>query len=630
MSSRRCSRDDVLARNDALKRNTKKRQSARIRTSTTVILAAVALFSAGVETARCDDSPPNVVLIVADDLGWADLGCYGSRFHRTPNLDKLAREGMRFTQAYAACPVCSPTRAALMTGKYPARLHLTDWLPGRPDMASQRLLRPVIRQALPLEETTLAELLHAAGYVSASIGKWHLGGAGFEPQKQGFDINVAGDAAGSPRSYFAPFQQNGKSIPGLEQAPEGEYLTDRLTTEAEKFIEQNRDRRFFLYLPHFAVHIPLKAKANLLEKYQALAKPPTPQNNPVYTAMLDSLDESVGRVMQKLEELKLTDRTIIIFTSDNGGLATLEGPNTPATSNAPLREGKGYLYEGGVRVPLIIKWPAGVKPERLCETPVGSIDIFSTIREVCGAPAAAETDGVSLVPLLKKSGELARRALYWHYPHYSNQGGRPGGAVRDGEFKLIEFYETGRLELFDLKNDPGESQNLVERSPQKVEELAEKLRQWRQSVAAQEMKPNPEFVPTQQAADGSLTLAASTADVHGVMLRFEPLPHKNTLGFWVRADDWASWEFQIAKPGRFRVEILQGCGTGSGGSEVDFLVAGQTLAVTVEETGGFQSFVRREIGTVKIDQPGRYTLAVKPRKKPGVAVMDLREVRLVP
>ena len=589
------------------------------------------ILSSSAVVALGADARPNFVLIVADDLGWADLGCYGSRFHRTLHLDRLAEEGMRFTQAYAACPVCSPTRAALMTGKYPARLNLTDWLPGRPDMPSQKLLRPAFRQELPLEETTLAENLRPAGYATASIGKWHLGGPGFDPQKQGFDVNIAGDEAGSPRSYFAPYQRNGRFIPGLEQAPEGEYLTDRLTVEAEKFIEQNRERPFFLYLAHYAVHIPMQARAELTAKYEALPKPALPQNNPVYAAMLESVDESVGRLLEKLEELKLADRTVVVFTSDNGGLATFEGPHTPATSNAPLREGKGYLYEGGIRVPLIIKWPGITRPLTVCDVPVCSIDLVPTIREILKpAPAPDPVDGVSLMPLLRQSGTLPERSLFWHYPHYSNQGIQPGGAVRDGDDKLIEFYESGRFELFDLKNDPGESTNLSDRFPDKAARLAGRLREWRKSVGAREMSPNPEYVPNPQSADGSVTLPARSADVHGVMLRFEPLPHKNTLGYWVRVDDWVSWEFQLTKSGSFRLEILQGCGNASGGSEVDVLVAGQTFPVTVQETGSFQNFVRREIGTVKFDQTGRYTLAVKPRKKPAAAVMDLREVRLVP
>jgi arylsulfatase A-like enzyme len=575
------------------------------------------------------DVPPNVIVIVADDLGWADLGCYGSEFHQTPALDRLAREGMRFTQAYAACPVCSPTRAALMTGKYPARLNLTDWLPGRPDGPAQKLLRPTFRQELALEETTLAEVLHAAGYATAAIGKWHLGGAGFGPERQGFDVNIAGDASGSPRSYFAPYQQNGKFPPALENAPAGEYLTDRLTSEAENFIRKNRDRPFFLYLAHFAPHIPLKAKPELVRKYEALRKQGARQNNAIYAAMLESLDEGVGRIMRLLEELKLAELTIVVFTSDNGGLATLEGPDTPATSNAPLREGKGYLYEGGLRVPLIVKWPQAIKAGGLSETPVCSIDVLPTLVELCGLMPPAEIDGVSLAPLLTKSAALPARSLFWHYPHYSNQGGRPGGAIRDGDDKVIEFYETGRLELYDLKADPGESTNLIDRFPEKAAQLAARLRDFRRAVGAPEMQANPDYVPNPQAADGSVTLPAKTADVHGVMLRFEPLPHKNTLGFWVRTDDWASWEFTLVNPGEFRIEILQGCGTGSGGSEVDFAVAGKSFPVVVEETGGFQKFVRRDIGTVEITEPGRYTLSVKPRKKPGTAVMDLREVRLV-
>jgi arylsulfatase A-like enzyme len=594
------------------------------------------LFSLAIVSAvSAQEQRLNVVLIVADDLGGADLGCYGSRYHYTPSLDRLASEGVRFTQGYAASPVCSPTRAALMTGKYPARLQLTDWLPGRPDMPAQRLLRPAFRQELPLEETTLAELLHATGYATASIGKWHLGGAGFEPTKQGFDLNIAGDAAGSPKSYFAPYGRDGKFMFALDSAPPGEYLTDRLTTEAEKFIALNRERPFFLYLPHYAVHTPLSAKKDLQQKYDEKPKPALPQNNPIYAAMLESLDQSVGRVLQKLDELKLAERTVVIFTSDNGGLATIEGPNTPATSNAPLREGKGYLYEGGLRVPLLMKWPGSTKPGTVCETPACSIDIVPTVAEICGVPMTAAVDGVSLAPLLRQAGETPAsgfqgRPLFWHYPHYSNQGGRPGGAIRDGDDKLIEFYETGRLELFNVKADLGEGNNLADKFPEKVAKLAAQLHAWRRAVAAQDMRPNPDYAPNLQGADRIVTLPAKTADVHGSMLRFEPLPHKNTLGYWVRPDDWADWEFQITKPGEFRVEILQGCGNGSGGSEVEFAVGEQKLAVTVEETGGFQNFVRRDIGVLDLNQTGRFTLTVKALKKPGVAVMDLREVRLLP
>jgi arylsulfatase A len=453
------------------------------------------LLRSGQVWAKAPAQPkPNFVFILIDDLGWTDLGCYGSTFYRTPNLDRLAREGMRFTNAYAACPVCSPTRASIMTGKYPARLRLTDWLPGRGDLPSHKLSRPPLLQELPLEEQTLAEKLKSAGYVSASIGKWHLGGKSFAPEKQGFDLNVAGDHTGTPASYFFPYQNQRGSIPGLEKGEQGEYLTDRLTSEAERFIEKNQDKPFFLYLPHYAVHTPLVAKPQLLAKYQGEAKPGQLHNNPVYATMVESMDESVGRIVKKLEALGLADRTIIFFTSDNGGLAAKEGPNTPATDNSPLRQGKGYLYEGGIRVPWIVKWPGGVKPGSLCHTPVSSVDFHPTILEIAGIQRSQQTiDGVSIAPLLKQTGGLKRDILYWHYPHYSNQGGKPGAVVRQRDLKLIEFYEDNRLELYDLKQDLGEKDNLADRMPRKAAELQKKLAAWRKAVNAQMMTPNSQY-----------------------------------------------------------------------------------------------------------------------------------------
>ena len=576
------------------------------------------------------DERPNVVLIVADDLGWADLGCYGSRFHRTPNLDKLAAEGRRFVQGYAACPVCSPTRAALMTGKHPARLHLTDWLPGRPDRPAQKLARPAFLQQLPLEEVTIAESLKAAGLATAHVGKWHLGGPGFEPTRQGFDLNIAGDAGGSPLSYFAPFTRNGRTMPGLENAPKGEYLTDRLTTEAVRFLETNRSRPFFLYMPHFAVHLPMSAKPELVAKYPKWdGTPHGRQENPTYAAMLESLDESVGQVVATLDRLGLTSRTILIFTSDNGGLATLEGANTPATNNAPLREGKGWLYEGGLRVPLLIRWPEHLAPG-VEETPVWTADLAPTIKTLCGLADNGAVDGVSLAGLLTGQAPLAPRPLYWHYPHYSNQGGRPGGAIRDGDWKLIEDYETGRRELFNLRTNPGETNNLAQKEPDQVAALASRLDAWRKAVAAQMPAPNPDYSPNPQAANGAIALPARAAEVHGVMLRYEPLPHKNTLGFWVRKDDWASWEFDVREPGEFQVNALIGCGKGSGGSTVEFRLDGQTLTLNVPETGGFQNFQPQDLGKLSIRRAGRARLEVHATAKPGAAVMDLREVTLVP
>ena len=444
---------------------------------------------------------PNIVLVLIDDYGWADTGCYGSTYHRTPNIDALAARGMRFTDAYAAAPVCSPTRAALMTGKHPARLRITDWLPGRGDMPAQKLARPIIQQELPLTETTFAEALKQAGYATASIGKWHLGGKGFEPERQGFDLNVTGDHTGTPLSYFAPYQRDGRFMPGLETAPAGEYLPDRLAAEAERFIEQNKDKPFFLYLPHYSVHIPMKAKADLIAKYRALPKPASGQNNPVYAAMIESMDDSIGRMTRKLEQLGLAKDTVFIFTADNGGLATPEGPDTPATTNAPLRAGKGYLYEGGIRVPLIVTWPKRIKAGSVNRTPVYSADLFATAVEIAGLKNTTGVDGLSMLPLLTARGSFKRDAIYWHYPHYSNQsvnGGhldQPGAAIRQGDYKLIEFFQDNHVELYDLKRDLGEQNDLARSRPQQAVQLRQKLATWRQAVGAQMMTLNPQYKP---------------------------------------------------------------------------------------------------------------------------------------
>lgn len=439
---------------------------------------------------------PNFVVVVVDDLGWADLGSYGNDFHRTPAIDGLAARGARFTAAYAAAPVCSPTRASLLTGKYPARLQLTDWLPGRRDQPSQMLLRPFLHQQLPLREVTLAEALNTAGYAASHVGKWHLGGQGFGPEEQGFDFNVAGDHTGTPLSYFFPFENRGLKMPGLEDRSNELYLTDRLTTEAERFIERHQGQPFFLHLTHFAVHIPLRAKAELIAKYEARRTPGAVHHNAIYAAMLESVDESVARIIRKLEQLNLADKTLVLFTSDNGGLSVEEGPHTPATSNSPLRDGKGYLYEGGIRVPLIAYWPGVIRSGRVDDTPVASVDVFPTLLELAGVRAAPRVDGQSLAPLFKQSGHPRRAALYWHYPHYSNQGGRPGGAVRQGDFKLIEFYENRRLELYNLKRDPGETRNLATERPRQARALLGKLRRWRQATRAGMMTRNPEYQET--------------------------------------------------------------------------------------------------------------------------------------
>lgn len=434
--------------------------------------------------------PPNVIFILMDDMGARDLGCTGSRFFETPNIDALAASGMQFTSAYAACPVCSPTRASILTGKYPARLGLTDWLPGRRDMPTQKLLRPEILNHLPLEEDNLARALKGAGYRTGSIGKWHLGGPAFWPEKQGFDVNVGGTGAGSPPGGYFNFR-----TPNLQAASPEEYLTDRLTAEAEKFIEASRDRPFFLYLPYYAVHIPLQAKEALVARYREKARPGEPQNNPVYAAIIQSVDEGVGRILRKLDDLKLADRTAVFFTSDNGGLSVKEGPNTPATSNAPFRAGKGYLYEGGIREPLIVRWPGVTAAGSRCEEPVSSMDFYPTILEMAGVSLqkGQVVDGVSVAPLLKGGGKLQRQALYWHYPHYSNQGGKPGGAVRADNLKLIQFYEDDRVELYDLAKDVSETKDLAAEMPAETARLKRMLEDWRRSVGARMPSPNPDY-----------------------------------------------------------------------------------------------------------------------------------------
>jgi arylsulfatase A-like enzyme len=453
-------------------------------------------------------------------MGWKDLGCFGSTFYETPNIDRLAAQGMRFTNAYAACPVCSPTRASIMTGKYPARLRLTNYIPGA---RNGKLLSAEYFHYMKLEEVTLAEALKEADYRTFFLGKWHLGDKPYYPEKQGFDVNVAGDDAGAPPTYFYPYKRGNRSIPGLEEGQPGEYLTDRLTDESLKLIEQSKEQPFLLYLSFYAVHVPLEAKKELVERYKAKArrlgledKPHfatdeewpktaagdekwrttlrtrTVQDHAVYSAMIESVDESVGRVMKKLDELGIADNTIIFFMSDNGGLATAEGQ---PTCNLPLRGGKGWLYEGGIREPMMVKWPGTVKPGSVCEEPVISTDFYPTMLEMAGLPLKPQQhmDGESMVPLLKGTGELRRKAIYWHYPHYSNQGGKPGGAVRVGDFKLIESYEDSRVELYNLRADLGEQHDLAAKMPEKAAELRQMLHEWRNEVGAVMPQPNPDW-----------------------------------------------------------------------------------------------------------------------------------------
>ena len=600
-----------------------------------VFLAAAlsAMFlSPSPRTLLAAETRPNVIFIVIDDLGWSDLGCYGSKFYRTPNIDRLAADGIRFTQAYAAAPVGSPTRAAILTGRYPQRFGITTSVLGTADDPTHRLKTPQVPPQLPLSEVTIAELLKGTGYSTGSIGKWNLGGPGFGPKEQGFEVSIAGiDVVDAASSVVAPYaNQEGKLIPGLEQAPAGEYLTDRLAAEAEKFITDHKSQPFFLYLPHFAIHMPAVAKPEIAAKYGPMPTVPNgSQNNPQIAAMIESLDDALGRVVKRLDQLELSQQTLIVLTSDNGGVCNGNGQIIPSTSNAPLRDGMGHLYEGGIRVPLIVKWPGVAKAGSTNDEIVSCLDLFPTAAEACSVSKTDQPiDGISLIPVLKATGKATREALYWHYPHYSaNAGSIPGAAVRAGDWKLIEFYGTGRRELFNLKE--GEGNNYIEQRPELVNELAGKLDQWRKSVDAKPPVENPGYTPNLQSDDGSVMMPASTAEVFGVMLRYEPLPHKDTLGYWVRQEDWAQFEFTLKRPGRFHLVPHVGCGT-NGGSLVHFEVAGQTLPLTVPGTGHFQNFVPQDLGIVTLDRPGRFTLSVKPQQKEGVAVMDIRRIELRP
>ena len=496
--------------------------------------------------------PPNIVFFLVDDLGWSDVGCFGSSFYETPNIDRLATEGVKFTHAYAACHVCSPTRASILTGKYPASLKLTDWLPGRKDFSSQRLLNAGIQQHLPYDEITLAEVLKGQGYGTAIFGKWHLGVEPSDPMAHGFDLHIP-EVPSNWRTFHGPFGM--KTL----ESKKGDYLTDRLTDEALGYMEKQKDRPFFLYLSHFAVHDPIHGRKDLVEKYQrklaASSRPtgddfilegnpddPDPlsreeldamierpafsgfkvlpkhtvkikqrQDNVEFAAMVEAVDDSLGRVLAKLEELGLTNETLVVFFSDNGGMSAGNFGNPEriiakdqldkafSTSNLPLRGAKGWLYEGGIRVPLIVKWPGAGKAGTVCEEPVISTDMLPTLLEMAGLEdvASGGRDGVSFASAVK--GEAFERgAIYWHFPHYSNHGMQsPGGAIREGDWKLLEYFENGTVQLFNLREDIGEQNDLAGKMPKKVAELKQKLASWRTSVSASMMPPNPDYQPTQ-------------------------------------------------------------------------------------------------------------------------------------
>lgn len=436
---------------------------------------------------------PNIVMFLVDDLGWGDFGCYGDTFHETPHIDQLAAQGLKFTNAYAAAPVCSPSRAAIMTGKYPARVHLTQWIPGS-HYPNKKLLEPVQVQHLDHKYPTVAERLKAVGYQTAAIGKWHLGGDGYLPEDFGFDVNIGGDIHGSPpppNHYFGPF-----SLPDLSGYTKNDYLTEVLTQKMDDFLEQAAPRGpFFLYMAEYAVHIPLEEREALIEKYRR-KNGGKEEPDPVYAAMVESVDTAVGNLRAKLERLGVAENTIIILTGDNGGVGFQGRHLHRIADNGPLRAGKGYLYEGGVREPMIIYWPGVITPGSVSDVPVMGTDILPTLLNIAeaGLPPAP-TDGVDISGVIRGGPSLEREALYWHYPHYSDQGGTPSSAIREGEWKLIEFLEDGHVELYNLTLDPGEQYDFSSSFADKAGDLLRKLHSWRESVDASMPRLNPDYNP---------------------------------------------------------------------------------------------------------------------------------------
>lgn len=448
-----------------------------------LVLAPVLALSPSLVPGATGEERPNVIFLLLDDMGYADIGAYGNTYHRTPNIDRLAREGMRFTDAYAAAPNCSPTRASILTGRWPARTRVTQYLPGNV-LPHARLLQAELPLGLPLEETLIAEPLSEAGYATACIGKWHLGAGEFAPERRGFQESFASSHFGSHQRMFAPHSR--LEVPGTV---EGDYLTDSLTRAAEAFIDRNHEQPFFLYLSYYAVHGPIQAKPDLIDSY-AGSPDPTGRNHAVYAAMVEGVDQSVSRVLDKLDKLGIASTTAVFFFSDNGGVPS-------RAFNGGFRSGKGYLWEGGIREPLIIRWPSRIRAGLVETTPVSSVDFYPTILEMTGAPrtGTGQLDGVSLLPLLSQTGTLDRTTLFWHYPHYSNAGSAPGGAIRKGAWKLLEFFEDSHLELYDLATDSSESTDLAEANPARVQAMLDELRAWRDSVGAVMPEENPDFVP---------------------------------------------------------------------------------------------------------------------------------------
>jgi arylsulfatase A len=451
---------------------------------TAFIKSVLALFLVSLFFAACsveeENKPTNFVFVLADDLGFSQIGCYGTDYYKTPNIDKLATEGMRFTNAYAACPVCSPTRASIMTGKYPARLHLTDYIAGN-NKDIYPLSQPEWQKFLPLGEITFAEILKENGYNTAIFGKWHLskektppGSLPFNPDKQGFDES------------FVTYKPSGSMIQPWQQAEHDAHNVDTITSLAIDFLERNKSNPFFLFVSHNTIHDPLKEKAETIQKYEKLKATEEPENHPIVAAMIERMDNSCGEIFDKISELGLDENTVVIFFGDNGG-------RDKYAKQTPFRAGKGWLYEGGIREPLIVKWGNNITAGTISKSFISSIDFLPTFLDIGNITNLPESiDGKSFLPVLKEEKQENHKELYWHYPHYHNGSGMmPAGAVRSGDFKLIEWYEPSLLngenayELFDLKNDIGETTNLSKTNPEKAAELKGLLEKWRTNVDAQ-------------------------------------------------------------------------------------------------------------------------------------------------
>jgi arylsulfatase A-like enzyme len=605
-----------------------------------------------------EENQPNIVLVVVDDLGVSDLGCYGRSDHKTPVLDAMASKGVRYTNAYCGLPICSAARAALLTGKSPSRLHLTSFLPGRADAPSQKLLNARMHSALPLEEKTIAEELKRLGYRTGLFGKWHLGGGHHGPTHQGFDVvdEVSAKGTLAEESVQVSTADGGKN----------EFL---ITRKAVTFMAEKSQSPFFCYVPHHIPHVMLDATDEAKNRHKEAF-------SPLYAANLRSMDEAMEMMIETVERLNTDRDTLIIFTSDNGGLHVPELHAEPVTHNAPFRAGKGFLFEGGIRIPLLVYSTKGrIQGGRTVDQPVSHLDLMPTLIECAGGKVATSVgpvDGVSLKDHWYQAKELSSdRTLYWDFPHYTNQGSRPASAIRKGSWKLVFQHEDESMELFDLATDPGERVNLAEKNPEMASSLRSSLMRWRESVGVRPAEPNPEFdpvlhkkiyvdqdpsklaqgesaqvigkkwkewralmdkvvegrKPVLKTPEGTLTLAAADVQVHGKNIRYEPEPHKNVVGYWTEVDDWAEWKLEIPEDGNYEIELQYGCGGGNGGSRVATICGGHSIEFTVKDTGHFQNMIYESIGTWTLKQ-GETVLQVRPKTKSNIAVMDIRKIVL--